>query len=86
MLPLNPVYCLVFDDQAVNEIVKTASDDLVNEINWLIMVYAEQNIFSSINANELDASFKKTNYGAGQAVEISFAGETNVYQPKPHSN
>ena len=86
MLPLNPVYCLVFDDQEISEVVKTVSDDLVNEINWLIMVYAERNIFSSTNASELDEAFKKTTYGTGQAVEISFAGETNIYRPIPRSD
>lgn len=81
-LPLSPNYCLMLDHRPVTEMVKVAEGSLVDEINWLTAVYAENNLFSDAKTDKTDELFKGTHYGYGQAVEVSFAGETIVYKPE----
>lgn len=81
-LPLSPNYCLMMDHRPVAETVKVAENTLIDEINWLTAVYAENNLFSDAKTNKLNILLKSTIYGNGQAVEVSFAGETKVYKPE----
>lgn len=81
-LPLSPNYCLMMDHRSVTESVKVAEDTLIDEINWLTAIYAENNLFSDTKTDEIDKLFKNTHYGYGQAVEVSFAGETTIYKPE----
>lgn len=81
-LPLSPNYCLMMDHRSIAEVVKVAEETLVDEINWLTAIYAENNLFSDAKTDEIDKLFKGTHYGYGQAVEVSFAGETIIYKPE----
>jgi hypothetical protein len=77
-LPLSPTYCLMMDYRDVTNDCKEGSAHLVEQLNYLQAVYADEMLFSHTQSDGIKDLFMKTTAGSGQAIMTIHAGRTSV--------